>query len=260
MENNMSLKDQVCIITGGGSGIGRGAALRLAADGATIILIGRTESKIRTVQSEIKANGGQSIVYALNVADWSSIQKMVDEVVETYEKIDILINNAGHSSRNRRLLNCPPEEIQQVIDSNLTGTFFCTQAVVPSMLKAKSGTIINISSLAAVSPGPFSGFAYGAVKAGVINFTQFLNEDLKNTGIRASVLIPGEVNTPILDNRPITPEESARRGMVDVAETSAAIHLVVSLPPRTNIPELTIRPTWQRNIAEEIVEIDDLNR
>ena len=83
---------------------------------------------------------------------------------------------------------------------------------------------------------------------------------MKNTGIRASVLIPGEVNTPILDNRPITPEESARRGMVDVAETSAAIHLVVSLPPRTNIPELTIRPTWQRNIAEEIVEIDDLNR
>ena len=101
----MSLKDQVCIITGGGSGIGRGAALRLAADGATIILIGRTESKIRAVQSEIKANGGQSIVYALNVADWSSIQKMVDEVVETYGKIDILINNAGHSSRNRRLLN-----------------------------------------------------------------------------------------------------------------------------------------------------------
>ena len=94
----MSLKDQVCIITGGGSGIGRGAALRLAADGATIILIGRTESKIRTVQSEIEANGGQSIVYALNVADWSSIQKMVDEVVETYGKIDILINNAGHSS------------------------------------------------------------------------------------------------------------------------------------------------------------------
>ena len=146
-----------------------------------------------------------------------------------------------------------------MIDSNLIGTFFCTQAVVPTMLKSQSGTIINVSSLAGVAPGPFSGFAYGAAKAGVINFTEFLNADLKNTGIRASVLIPGEVNTPILDKRPITPENDARRGMVDVAETSAAIHLIASLPPRTNIPQLVIRPTWHRNVADEIVEQPELN-
>ncbi|MAE17960.1 hypothetical protein CMK12_03305, partial [Candidatus Poribacteria bacterium] len=85
------------------------------------------------------------------------------------------------------------------------------------------------------------------------------NADLKNTGIRASVLIPGEVNTPILDKRPITPEEDARRGMVDVAETSAVIHLIASLPPRTNIPQLVIRPTWHRNLADEIVELPELN-
>ena len=256
----MSLDGQICIITGGGSGIGRGAAIRLASDGVTIVLIGRTASKIEAVKSEIEAEGGRATSYALSVADAAAIKKMVNEVSTTYGKIDILVNNAGHSSHNRRLLNCPPEEIQQVIDSNLTGTFFCTQAVVPTMLKAKSGTIINVSSLAAITPGPFSGFAYGAAKAGVINFTQFLNEDLKNTGIRASVLIPGEVNTPILDNRPITPEEDVRRGMVDVDETSAAIHLIANLPARTNIPELTIRPTWQRSVADEIVELDVLKR
>ena len=81
------------------------------------------------------------------------------------------------------------KETRSVADSNLIGTFFCTQAIVPTMLKAKSGAIINISSLAAVTPGPFSGFAYGAAKAGDINFTEFLNTDLRNTSIRASIII-----------------------------------------------------------------------
>ena len=255
----MSLKGQVCIITGAGSGIGRDAALLMASDGATIVLVGRTEAKIEAVKVEIESDGGSATTYALSVADYTAVCQMVDGVTQTYGQIDVLVNNAGHSSLHRRLLNSPPEEVLQVIDSNLIGTFFCTQAVVPTMLKAQSGTIINVSSLAGVTPGPFSGFAYGAAKAGVINFTEFLNADLKNTGIRASVLIPGEVNTPILDKRPITPEEDARKGMVDVAETSAAIHLIASLPPRTNIPQLVIRPTWHRNLADEIVEQPELN-
>jgi short-subunit dehydrogenase len=125
------------------------------------------------------------------------------------------------------------------------------------MLEAKSGTIINISSLAAVTPGPFSGFAYGAAKAGVINFTEFLNADLRNTGIRASVVVPGEVATPILDKRPIPPDADARAMMVDVDETSAAILLIVTLPQRSNIPELVIRPTMHRNMTGEVVELDD---
>ena len=240
----MSLKGQVCIITGGGSGIGRDAALLMASDGATIVLVGRTEAKIEAVKVEIESDGGSATTYALSVADYTAVCQMVDGVTQTYGQIDVLVNNAGHSSLHRRLLNSPPEEVLQVIDSNLIGTFFCTQAVVPTMLKAQSGTIINVSSLAGVTPGPFSGFAYGAAKAGVINF---------------SVLIPGEVNTPILDKRPITPEEDARKCMVDVAETSAAIHLIASLPPRTNIPQLVIRPTWHRNLADEIVEQPELN-
>ena len=146
--------------------------------------------------------------------------------------------------------------MRSVIDSNLMGTFFCTKAVVPAMMEAKSGTIINVSSLAAVNPGPFSGFPYGAAKAAVINFTEFLNADLRNTGIRASVVVPGEVATPILDHRPIPPSAAARETMVDVDETSAVILLIASLPQRSNIPELIIRPTMFRDMAGEIVEVD----
>ena len=253
----MSLKGNVCIITGGGSGIGRDAALTLARDGAAVVIVGRTQAKLNAVQAEIAAEGGTALPYVLDVADYDAVQQMVDDVLEQFGRIDVLVNNAGHSSHHRRLLNTPPEEMRSVIDSNLIGTFFCTKAVVPAMLEAKSGTIINISSLAAVTPGPFSGFAYGAAKAAVINFTEFLNVDLRNTGIRASVVVPGEVATPILDKRPIPPDAAARATMVDVAETSAAIHLIATLPQRSNIPELVIRPTMYRNMAGETVELDD---
>lgn len=253
----MRLKEHVCIITGGGSGIGRDAAIKMAQEGAKVIIVGRTESKLVDVKTEISSSGGTAISYSLDVADYDAVQKMVDDVIDRFGQIDVLVNNAGHSSFNRRLLNTTPEEVRSVIDSNLIGTFFCTQAVVPTMLKAKSGTIINISSLAAVTPGPFSGFAYGAAKAGVINFTEFLNNDLRNTGIRASVIIPGEVATPILDNRPIPPDSDARTMMVDVAETSDAILLIATLPKRSNIPELVIRPTMHRNMTGEIVELDE---
>ena len=91
----------------------------------------------------------------------------------------------------------------------------------------------------------------------MINFTEFLNNDLRNTGIRASVIIPGEVATPILDNRPIPPDDDARTMMVDVAETSEAILLIATLPPRSNIPELVIRPTMHRDMTGEVVELDD---
>ncbi len=255
----MRLEGQVCIITGGGSGIGRGAALTMAEEGATVVIIGRTASKLASVEAEIAVTevSGTTVSYTLDVSDYNAVEAMVADVLEKFGRIDVLVNNAGHSSHNRRLLNTTPEEVRSVIDSNLIGTFFCTQAVVPAMLKAKSGTIINISSLAAVTPGPFSGFAYGAAKAGVINFTEFLNADLRNTGIRASVVVPGEVATPILDKRPIPPDAEARTLMVDVDETSAAILLIATLPQRSNIPELVIRPTMHRNMAGEVVELDD---
>ena len=253
----MRLKDHVCIITGGGSGIGRGAALAMAEEGATVVIIGRTETKLESVKAEVAAGGGTAVSYSLDVADYDAVEQMVADVLDKFGRVDVLVNNAGHSSQHRRILNTPPEEMRSVIDSNLIGTFYCTKAVVPAMLKSKSGTIINISSLAAVTPGPFSGFAYGAAKAGVINFTEFLNADLRNTGIRASVVVPGEVATPILDLRPIPPDADARAMMVGVDETSAAILLIATLPQRSNIPELVIRPTMHRNMTGEIVELDD---
>lgn len=251
----MGLEDKVCIVTGGGSGIGRGAALLMAQNGAKIALVGRTASKVEAVKEEIEAAGSSALAFAFDVSDHEAAQQMAKDVIAAFGKIDVLVNNAGHSSANRRLLNMTPEETRQVVDSNLIGTIFCTQAVVPFMLEAKSGTIINVSSVAAIQPGPFGGLAYGAAKAAVNNFTQFLNVDLLNTGVRASVIMPGEINTPILELRPVPPSAEARATMADVEDTSELICFIANLPQRANIPEVIIRPTMQRDISKEIQSV-----
>ena len=251
----MGLGDKVCIVTGGGSGIGRGAALLMSQNGAQIVLVGRTASKVEAVKAEIEDAGGTALSFTFDVSDYEAAQQMAKDVIAAFGRIDVLVNNAGHSSKNRRLLNMTPEEIRQVVDSNLIGTIFCTQAVVPFMLEAKSGAIINVSSVAAIQPGPFSGLAYGAAKAAVNNFTQFLNADLVNTGVRASVIMPGEINTPILNLRPVPPTAEARATMAAVEDTSELINLIASLPQRANIPEVIIRPTMQRDVSKEIVSL-----
>lgn len=245
------LAEKTCIVTGGGSGIGRGAALMMARKGARVALVGRTPAKVEAVKAEILAGGGAASAHALDVADADAVKAMVADVKAACGRIDVLVNSAGHSSLHRRLLTMTPEEIRRVIDSNLVGTIFCTQAVIPVMLEARRGTIVNVSSLAAVTPGPLGGMAYGAAKAGVNNFTEFINVEFRNTGIRACTVMPGEVDTPILEERPIPPPDEARAAMAGVEELAEVITLIAGLPQRTTIPLVTIRPTVHRDFAPE---------
>ena len=251
----MTLENKVCLITGGGSGIGRATANKMAKEGARIIVVGRTQTKIDETVSGIKKDGGYASGYATDVSDQALVDDLVSSVIQEHSKIDLLLNNAGHSSKHRRLTTTTATELQSVIDSNLIGTIYCSQAVVPHMLSAEEGTIINVASIAGLSPSNLGGMIYSAVKAAVITFTGFLNDDLKNTGIRASVVIPGEVDTPILDNRPIPPDENARAKMVTAEDTAEAISMIARLPLRTNIPELQIRPTFIRDNSGEIEKI-----
>ena len=248
----MGLKDSVCIITGGGSGIGRASGLMMAEEGAVVIAVGRTASKVESVRDEIVAAGGTAEAYGVDVGDKDGVAEMVDEVLDRYGKVDVLVNNAGHSSPRRMLLTTTADDLRSVYDSNLVGSVFCTQSVVPAMVNAGQGTIINVSSMAGVSASPLAGMSYSAAKAAVINFTAFLNAEYRNTGIRASVVIPGEVDTPILDGRPVVPSSEARETMVTAEDTAEAITLIARLPQRAAIPELVIRPTWLRDTSAEI--------
>ena len=248
----MGLRDKVCIITGGGSGIGRASALKMAGAGAKVVLVGRTASKVHDVQREVTSAGGVAEALGLDVADYEGVKTMAKTVLDSFGAIDVLVNCAGHSSPHRRLLSTPPDEIRSVIDSNLVGTIYCTQAVMPAMLEADQGTIINVSSLAGVTPGLIGGMVYSAAKAAVINFTTFLNNEFRDTGVRASVVIPGEVDTPVLDKRPVPPPAEARATMVTAEDAAEAIAMIAGLPQRTAVPELVIRPTVQRDSSKEV--------
>ena len=247
----MGLNGKVCIVTGGGSGIGRSAALMMAEAGAKVVLVGRTAGKVEDVRDEIAAAGGTAMALGLDVGDYDGVMQMAKDVLDAYGQIDVLVNNAGHSSHHRRLMTTTPDELRGVLDSNVAGSVYCSQAVVPHMRERGEGTIINVSSMAGVNASLLAGMAYSAAKAAVINFTAFLNTELKNTGIRSSVVIPGEVDTPILDGRPIVPSDEARDTMVTAEDAAEAIFLIANLPQRACIPELIIRPTYMRDTSAE---------
>jgi len=248
----MSLQNKVCIVTGGNSGIGRGVALRFAREGAKVVIVGRNPATLQEVAREIEAVGGTVDTFAMDVADCEAVQNMAKAVLEKYGRVDILVNSAGGGSLHKRTLTTTPQDMQSVLGSNLLGTIYCAQAVLPSMLEAKQGTIINVSSGASRSPGRFGGMIYSAAKAAVNNFTTFINSEFRNSGVRACVVIPGEVDTPALTrNRPIPPPENARETMLTADDMAEAIALIARMPQRAHIQELAIRPTIQRDTSAE---------
>ena len=247
----MSLDGKACIITGGGSGIGRSTALAMARDGAAVALVGRTVAKVETVRDEVRARGGTAVAFGVDVADLDGVTRMTESVKAELGGPHVLVNNAGHSSHHRRVLTTTEEEIRAVIDSNLMGTIFCTQAALPAMLEAGEGTIINVSSRAGIQGSMMGGMAYSAAKAGVINFTRFINNEYPDNRIRASVVIPGEVDTPVLDKRPVPPDKAGRATMAGPDDVADVITLIARLPIRTNVPELIVQPTVLRDLTPE---------
>ena len=250
----MNLVEKVSIITGGGSGIGRATAIALAQQGSKVCIVGRTSSKLTDVLNEIKLNKGEAIAITADIADYQAIEKAVEKVNNTWGRIDILVNNAGANIKNRGVLETRPEEMQNLVDINLVGTMFFTKAVLPTMVSQNSGTIINVSSNSAIWPSLMGGAAYSAAKAGVNNFTEFLNDELQHTFVRACSISPGEVVTPILDNRRVKPNKAGmdKKCMPDdIAET---ILLVAGQPSRTMVTNIVVTPTLTRDTSSEVIK------
>ena len=139
------------------------------------------------------------------------------------------MNNAGHSSKNRNTQNTELNDIVNVFNSNLLGTVLFTQAVLDNMKSNNKGLIINISSVAGLSGSPIAGLSYGAAKAAVINFTEYLNVELKETMVKATAIMPGEVDTPIMDQRPVVPSDEGRKLMAKSSDVAETIFTLASL-------------------------------
>lgn len=254
----MDPERKVCIITGGGTGVGEAVAVKLAKLGYAIVLVGRTQSKLDAAKMKVEAVGGTALTYACDVGDHNAVQGMVKYTLEKLGRVDVLVNSAGVGGRKRSIRTVESDDVERVLRINLMGPIYCTQAVLPDMLSRKEGTIVNVSSLAAYTPGPLSGPVYAASKAGLNNFNEYLNVELRNTGIRACVIVPGEIDTPILESRPVPPSKAARATMMTADDVAEAVVMAVTMPHRTLVEEIILRPTMVRDRSKEVIPLEPL--
>ncbi len=243
---------RIALITGAGSGIGFEAARLLARDGITVVLVGRRQEELYKAEATVCAEGGKALATTADITRAGDVTRLLDRVHAECGPVDILVNNAGSASSVLNPQWLPHDEWRQVLDVNLTAVFQLTQAVLPDMLGRDGGTIVTVSSLAAVNPNLLGGAAYGAAKAGVRNFMTFLHNTFRNQGLRAVTVLPGETDTPILDNRARPPAVEERANMLQPRDVAEAIHLAVTLPQRVVLQEIVVAPTRQRDTSADL--------
>lgn len=238
--------DKVVWITGAGTGIGRATALMFAREGATVALMGRRANVLEAVLREVEREGGEGEAVPLDVAERAAVDQAAERLLGRWGRVDVLVNNAGLNVQERRLRSLKPAEWDLIIDVNLTGAYNMIQAVLPAMRGQGGGLIANVSSMAGKRISGLSGAAYAASKHGLNGLSDSINAEEWVHGIRSTALCPGEVNTEILEKRPIPVEPAERERMIDPADLAEAIRFLAALHPRTTISEMLLLPTHKR--------------
>ena len=240
----MRLVGKTAVVTGGGSGIGRATALALAAEGCRVAIGGRNLEKLRAVAAEWTGDP-PILAWPVDVADRDSVGELFRWAAAELGPIDVLVNAAGVNTKLRMLADMPAETWDQVMAINATGAYNCLAAVLPEMRKRGAGTIVNISSVAGKRAWLLSGVAYVASKFAMTALGMAAALEEGPRGIRVTNIYPGEVDTPILEDRPkpLAPEHRAR--ILRAEDVAACVTFVATLPPLAHVPELVIKPVWQ---------------
>jgi NADP-dependent 3-hydroxy acid dehydrogenase YdfG len=241
---------RVAWVTGGGSGIGQAGAEALAADNWTVVLSGRRRDALDTVVGAITKNGGKAEAMPLDVSRAGDVESAAEQVVAKHGRIDVLVNSAGINVPKRSWADLELEGWERVVDINLNGVLYCIRAVLPTMRRQKDGLIINVSSWAGRHVSKLTGPAYTTTKHAVLALTHSFNMEECVHGLRACCLMPGEVATPILKQRPVVPSEEEQAKMLQPEDLGRTIAFVASLPSRVCINELLISPTWNRGFIQ----------
>ena len=228
------------LITGGGSGVGRSAARLFVGAGAKVAIAGRDAKKLAQT-----ADGSDIFTNACDVTDPAAVAEFVRAVTAKLGRIDILVNNAGTNVKARRMRELSVADWNRLVRTNLDGAFFCIREVLPQMLERKDGLIVNVNSVSGKRAYPLAGAGYAAGKFGLHALAGCLaGEELEN-GIRVSSIYPGEIDTPILEERPTPVTAEQRAKILKPEDVAAAILWVAGLPPHVSVPELVIKPTAQ---------------
>src|SRR5688572_24656101 len=238
-------KGRVVWITGGGSGIGLAGGIELARAGAHVVISGRSAETLKKAEKELKAAGSCETI-ALDVGEQNEVARAGAEIAKRHGRVDVLINSAGINHPKRNFRNVSIDGWNQIVQVNLSGMFYCVQAVLPGMRERKDGLIINVSSWAGRYASTLTGPGYNATKHAVVALTESINMEECMNGIRATSVLPGEVATPILEKRPVPPPPEERARMLQAEDLGKTILFICSLPARACVNEIIVSPTWNR--------------
>jgi serine 3-dehydrogenase len=239
----VKLTNQVVLVIGASSGIGRQTAILFAREGARVMAAARRKDRLRALQQELAA---ENMPIEIAVADASSVEDMEGLVKHTRERlgaIDVLVYNSGTNVKDRALTRLTPATWDMMISVNLNGAFYATQAALPSMRQRGAGHLIYVASISGIVPD-VSGASYQAAKRGLLGMAHAVRVEEKENGIRTCVVCPGLVDTEILENRPVKPSAETLSKALQPGDVAEVILGVAKLPARVVVPELQVLPTY----------------
>ncbi|MGO9168954.1 MAG: SDR family oxidoreductase [Candidatus Sulfotelmatobacter sp.] len=228
---------QVAVVTGAGRGIGAAIARSLAGLGATAVLCGRTLAALNAAAQAIAQRGGVSQAIPCDVTSLESVEAAARRIESSFGRVDVLVNNAGIGGFGGPLHQLSPDAWDQILNTNLRGVYYAIRAFAPMMIRARSGHIINISSLAGKNALP-NGAAYAASKWGLNGLSYSVAEELRGHNMRVSVICPGSTNT---DLSPHAGKDPAK--MLQPEDVAHAVAMLVTQAPQSFVSEILLRPT-----------------
>ncbi|MDZ4849625.1 MAG: SDR family oxidoreductase [Pirellulaceae bacterium] len=238
------LENTSVVVTGGASGIGLGVARAFALAGAKVAIGGRRSEVVESAVASIQAPG-RIFGHVLDVADRKQVTSFFQWSEQTIGETQILVQAAGINIPNRKIDSIAPEDWDRVLATNATGAFNCMIAVLPKMRAKRSGLIINISSVAGKRAIALGGVAYCASKFAMTAMGTCVANEVAEDGVRITNVYPGEVNTPILDQRPTPVSAEHKQRILQPEDVASMIVAVAMLPANAHVPEIVIKPVTQ---------------
>ena len=231
----------VAVVTGAGSGVGRATAIELAKRGWHVALAGRRGDALR--ETAERCGGPEPCFFvSTDVRNETSVAEMAKQVLANWGRVDALVCAAGTNAPKRSLAEVSREDYRTIVEVNLHGVYLCVQAVLPVMRQQQRGTIVVVNSIAGLRASKLSGVAYVMSKFGAAGLVQSINAEENASGIRATSVFPGDIDTPLLERRPAPPPPEARKRMLTPADVAACALLAIELPDRVVIEEIVVRP------------------
>ena len=230
------------VVTGAGSGVGQAIAWKLVRAGWRVALVGRRAEALQDTVRLADDLGGRFLACPTDIRDAEAVAALGRRVLAEFQQIDVLVNAAGINAPKRALEVLSAEDYRAMIDTNLNGAYYCVQAFLPGMRTRGSGTIINIVSDAGKQASPKAGPAYVMSKFGLAGLTQSINAEERGRGVRACAIFPGDIDTPLLEQRPTPPDAAARARMLRPEDVAECAWLCLQLPPQAIVEELVVRP------------------